>query len=76
MDSGTQDAQLRQAAFNHVNRLTYLRGGILDAADLEAGFQFAGERVPLINRLAPWLPYTDEYTKCYTTSRLQLPITS
>jgi hypothetical protein len=74
MDSGTQDAQLRQAAFNHVNRLTYLRDGILP--DLEAGFRFAGERVPLINRLAPWLPYTDEYTKCYTTSRLQLPITS
>jgi putative restriction endonuclease len=49
MNSDTHDVQIRQAAFDHVNRLTTLRGGVLDSTDLEAGFQFAGERIPLIN---------------------------
>jgi putative restriction endonuclease len=49
MDSGTHDFQLRQAAFDHVNRLALLRGGILDSADLGDGFEFAGVRIPLIN---------------------------
>ena len=49
MESGTHDAQLRQAAFDHVNRLRSWRGGVLDSGDLGGGFQFAGERIPLIN---------------------------
>ena len=44
-----QDAQLRQAAFDHVNRLAALRGGVLGAADLSGGFEFDGDRIPLIN---------------------------
>jgi putative restriction endonuclease len=48
-DPNTRDAQLRQAAFSHVNRLAALRGGMLDSADLAGGFEFGGERVPLIN---------------------------
>src|SRR6516162_1329886 len=49
MEPANHDAQLRQAAFSHVNRLAALRGGVLDAADLACGFQFSGERIPLIN---------------------------
>jgi putative restriction endonuclease len=45
----TQDAQLRQAAFDHVNRLAAVRGGVLDSADLAGGFEFGGERIPLVN---------------------------
>jgi len=44
-----QDATLRQVAFDHVNRLAPLNGGVLDSNDLAAGFQFQGERIPLIN---------------------------
>jgi putative restriction endonuclease len=44
-----QDAILRQVAFDHVNRLAALRGGVLDAADLSGGFEFDGNRIPLIN---------------------------
>jgi putative restriction endonuclease len=43
------DAQLRQAAFDQVSRLVALRGGILDSADLAGGFEFGGDRIPLIN---------------------------
>jgi putative restriction endonuclease len=32
-----------------VNRLALLRGGMLDSADLAGGFEFNGERIPLIN---------------------------
>ena len=49
MDAATNDAQLRQTAFSHVNRLATLRGGTLDSGDLAGGFEFGGERVPLIN---------------------------
>src|SRR3954471_6378606 len=49
VDSTSVDAQLRQAAFDHVNRLTAMRGGILDSGDLAAGFDFRGERIPLVN---------------------------
>ncbi len=45
----TQDAQLRQAAFDHVNRLAAVRGGVLDSGDLAGGFEFSGERIPLVN---------------------------
>jgi putative restriction endonuclease len=49
MDPASHDAQLRQAAFDHVNRLAILQGGALDSADLARGFEFGGERIPLIN---------------------------
>jgi putative restriction endonuclease len=49
MNPYSQDAQLRQAAFDHVNRLATPRGGILDSIDLAGGFEFGGERIPLIN---------------------------
>jgi putative restriction endonuclease len=49
MDRTTHDAQLRQAAFDQVSRLAALRGGVLDAADLAAGLEFDGQRIPLIN---------------------------
>src|SRR5712671_443876 len=49
MDHANKDAELRQAAFDQVNRLAALRGGVLDSADLAGGFEFGGERIPLIN---------------------------
>src|SRR6266851_2700874 len=49
MDPNSRDAQLRQAAFDHVNRLAVLGGSVLDSADLAAGFEFQGERIPLVN---------------------------
>jgi putative restriction endonuclease len=42
-------AQLRQAAFSRVDRLSALRGGVLDSADLAGGFDFGGARISLIN---------------------------
>jgi putative restriction endonuclease len=32
-----------------VNRLAALRGGVLESADLGAGFEFGSDRIPLIN---------------------------
>jgi putative restriction endonuclease len=49
MASNNKDAQLRQAAFDHVNRLALLKDGVLDSADLAGGFEFDGQRIPLIN---------------------------
>ena len=49
MDPASHDAQLRQAAFGHVDRLATLRGGVLDSPDLAGGFEFGGERIPLVN---------------------------
>jgi putative restriction endonuclease len=49
MDTNIPDAQLRQAAFDQVNRLAALRGGILESDGLGAGFEFGGERIPLVN---------------------------
>src|SRR5882757_5360848 len=49
MDLATHDAQLRQAAFDQVSRLAALRSGVLDSADLAAGFEFGGQRMPLVN---------------------------
>ena len=48
-DPTSHDAQLRQGAFDHVNRLAGLRDGLLEFRDLAAGFEFGGERIPLIN---------------------------
>jgi putative restriction endonuclease len=49
MASANHDIQLRQAAFAHVNRVRSIKGDALDSDDLEAGFEFAGDRIPLIN---------------------------
>jgi putative restriction endonuclease len=49
MDPTDQDAQLRQAAFDHVNRLAVLKGDVLEFGDLAGGFEFGGERISLIN---------------------------
>src|SRR5882757_2145633 len=49
MDPASHEAQLRQAAFRHVDRLAALRSGVLDSADLAGGFEFDGQRIPLIN---------------------------
>src|SRR5215469_13508055 len=49
MDPASHDAQLRQAAFSHVNWLATLRDGVLGSADLAGGFEFGGQRIPLIN---------------------------
>jgi putative restriction endonuclease len=49
MDSTIHDARLRQAAFDRVNQLPTLRGGVLDSTDLADGFELGGERIPLIN---------------------------
>lgn len=43
----SRDAQLRVAAAEHVKRLAV--GNILTSEDLRAGFQFEGDRIPLIN---------------------------
>ena len=37
IDIATQDVQLRQAAFEHVNRLAALNGDVLSSDDLAAG---------------------------------------
>jgi len=42
------DDQLRMAAFAHVRHLAEVRGG-LSSRDLRAGFEFQGQRIPLIN---------------------------
>ena len=49
MDPAARDIQLRQVAFNHVIRLADLRGEVLDSVDLAGGFEFGGQRIPLIN---------------------------
>jgi putative restriction endonuclease len=49
MDLAIHDAQLGQAAFDHVSRSAGLRGGFLEASDLAKGFDFDGRRFPLIN---------------------------
>jgi len=43
-----RDQQLRLAAFNAVKALTAVRGE-LNSNDLKAGFDFDGERIPLVN---------------------------
>jgi len=42
------DSALRTAAFEHVRRL-FERNGVLSKVDLDEGFQFAGQRVPIYN---------------------------
>ncbi len=49
MNPTSPDAQFRQAAFNHVKRLTAFRGGVLNSTDLAGGFEVSGLHIPLIN---------------------------
>jgi putative restriction endonuclease len=44
------DWELRAAAFQHLDGLRAASGGLVRLAELEAGFVFRGERIPLINR--------------------------
>ncbi len=44
----SRDTRMRAAAFDHVRRLMELRGQ-LTSRDLQAGFMFEGERIPLVN---------------------------
>jgi putative restriction endonuclease len=46
--TGDRDAALRIAAFNAIKALAAVRGD-LTSADLKAGFEFEGKRVPLVN---------------------------
>jgi putative restriction endonuclease len=48
MDELDRDTRMRQAAFDHVRRLTEIRDH-LTAVDLKPGFQFEGARIPLVN---------------------------
>jgi putative restriction endonuclease len=49
MPSENEDAQVRQALFDQVNRLAALEDGIPDSVELSGGSEFDGERIPLIN---------------------------
>ena len=48
MDDFEQDEAIRQAAFEHVQRLSETHS-YLTAAELKPGFAFRGERIPLVN---------------------------
>lgn len=51
------DIQLRLAAFARLDEVRRRRGGVVTAADLEEGVEFAGERVALWNRaMGIWKP--------------------
>ncbi len=51
------DWQLRLAAFDHLNRLRDRSGGLVRAEDMQAGFEFGGEPVPLFNQpVGIWRP--------------------
>ena len=51
------DWQMRLAAFALLNRLRDASGGVVRLADLEQGFDFDGEHIPLINaRRGIWRP--------------------
>src|SRR5579875_1459692 len=48
MSSYALDTKMRVAAFDHVRRLSELHAH-LSAAELQPGFEFNGERIPLFN---------------------------
>jgi putative restriction endonuclease len=51
------DWQLRQAAFARLEQLQLARGGVVTDEDLDAGFEFAGERIKFWNpRMGIWRP--------------------
>ncbi len=52
-----RDWQIRLAAFDHLNRLREQSGGLVSAVDMQAGFIFEGERIPLFNEpVGIWRP--------------------
>ena len=48
MNDSEHDVAMRQTAFDHVRRLTETHAH-LTAAELNPGFVFRGERIPLVN---------------------------
>jgi hypothetical protein len=54
MDPAAHDAELRQAALIHVDRLASLRGGVLASADLAGGFEFAGQDHAIDSNPCSW----------------------
>ena len=48
IDQEALDQRIRQAAFAHLKRLNAIQDH-LTSADLANGFQFEGERIPLVN---------------------------
>jgi putative restriction endonuclease len=51
------DWRLRLAAFDRLRALREARGGLVTLAELEAGFEFEGERIPFTNtRRGIWRP--------------------
>jgi putative restriction endonuclease len=48
IDQEARDQRIRQAAFAHLKRLNAIQDH-LSSADLANGFQFEGERIPLVN---------------------------
>lgn len=48
MHAFAADDEIRAEAFAHVRRLAANRGH-LSSEDIRAGFQFRGERIPLVN---------------------------
>src|SRR2546429_8627935 len=48
MSTDHADSLMRKVAFDHVRRLSELRDQ-LTSSDLRLGFEFQGERIPLIN---------------------------
>ena len=52
-----RDRQLRLAAFARLEELTRVRGGLVTSEDLEAGFNFDGERIKFwSSRRGIWRP--------------------
>src|SRR5438034_4150198 len=52
-----RDWQLRLAAFARLEELTRMRGGVVTDNDLDAGFEFSGERIKFWNRqMGIWRP--------------------
>lgn len=48
MDEADRDTRMRLAAFEHVRRLGEVHAH-LNGAELQRGFAFEGERIPLVN---------------------------
>jgi hypothetical protein len=48
MNETSRDAQMRMAAFDHVRRLMQVHD-VLTAAEIQPGFIFEGERIPVID---------------------------
>lgn len=52
-----RDWQIRLAAFAHLNKLRERAGPLVRASDMQVGFEFEGERIPLFNEpVGIWRP--------------------